>query len=324
MSQKLDPEKQKILEIKTGSHLYGTNTPESDVDFCGVFIPPINYYFGLDKVGEVDLSIIDKLDNGKNTKDAVDRKFYELRKFVTLAMENNPNLLEILSVNKPNIVYANDIGIKLLDNKHLFPHKGLERRFIGYSLSQKKKLYVKSGNMNDLKEGLTKLEFFHYNVINGRPNLKYIFQIENDLINSGFFKDNENQHFKIGDIFIQKNITIKNAIGQVKNRISKFGNRKDLVEEFGFDLKFGSHCVRLLLEGKELLETGEIKFPLSYADLILEIKSGKYSLSELEEMIEYYENEIRLSFEKTQLPSKPQYDKINKMLIDILQQHFYN
>ncbi len=41
-------EQNKILEIKTGSFLYGTNTENSDEDFCGVFIPPINYYFGLD------------------------------------------------------------------------------------------------------------------------------------------------------------------------------------------------------------------------------------------------------------------------------------
>lgn len=315
---KIDIEKQKILEIKVGSHLYGTNTEQSDVDYSGIFIPPINYYFGLDKVEEVDLSKIDKQENGKNTKDAIDRKFYELRKFVTLAMENNPNILEILFVNNENIVYSNDFGDELLSNKHLFPHKGLERRFIGYSVSQKKKLYIKSGNMKELKLGLDLLEEVEKEEISS----KYIFEVENILCHSPYFGDNGNQHLFVGDIFIQKNITIKNAIQQIKNRVAKFGNRKDLIEEFGFDLKFASHCVRLLLEGKELLDTGEIRFPLSYRDLILGIKTGKHSLKEVEEMIEYYENAVKLSFEKTQLPSKPQYDKINKLLVDMVKSSF--
>ena len=88
----------RILELKVGSHLYGTSTPESDIDFCGVFVAPKELYLGLQRVEEVDLSIISKKENGRNDKDAIDRKFYELRKYIKLAAENNPNIIEQLFV----------------------------------------------------------------------------------------------------------------------------------------------------------------------------------------------------------------------------------
>jgi predicted nucleotidyltransferase len=32
-------DRKKICKIRVGSHLYGTNRPESDQDFYGVFLP---------------------------------------------------------------------------------------------------------------------------------------------------------------------------------------------------------------------------------------------------------------------------------------------
>lgn len=315
---KIDIEKQKILELRVGSFLYGTNTENSDEDYCGVFIPPINYYFGLDKVEEMDLSIIDKLESGKNSKDAIDRKFYELRKFVKLAIDNNPSIIEMLFVNKKNIVYHNIFGGTLLYNRHLFPYKECYHRFKGYAISQTKKMLVKSGNMKDLKLGLDLLE----EVAREEISSKYIFEVESILCHSPYFGDNGNQHLFVGDIYIQKNITIKRAIEQIQERVNKFGNRKDLVEEYGFDCKFASHSVRLLKQCKELLDTGEIIFPLKEKDLILDIKRGKFNLQEVNDLIEQCQADCDISFEKSHLPKKPQYDEINKLLITNLKDWF--
>lgn len=311
-------EQNKILELRVGSHLYGTNTENSDEDFCGVFIPPINYYFGLDSVNEADLSIKSKLENGRNSKDAIDRKFYELRKFVKLAIDNNPSIIEMLFVNKENVVFHNYFGESLLDNKHLFPYKECYHRFKGYAISQTKKMLVKSGNMKDLKLGLKFLE----EVAKEEISSKFIFEVQNVLCQSPYFGDNGNQHLFVGDIYIQKNITIKRAIEQIQERVNKFGNRKDLVEDYGFDVKFSSHAVRLLMQCKELLDTGEIIFPLKEKDLILDIKRGKFNLQEVNDLIEHCQNECDISFEKSHLPKKPRYDKINNLLIVNLKDWF--
>jgi predicted nucleotidyltransferase len=34
-----------LFKTVTGSHLYGTNTPTSDIDYAGVFIADKEFYF---------------------------------------------------------------------------------------------------------------------------------------------------------------------------------------------------------------------------------------------------------------------------------------
>ena len=45
-----------ILLTRTGSHAYGTNTPESDEDYRGVCVPPPEYYLGLKSINEYNTS----------------------------------------------------------------------------------------------------------------------------------------------------------------------------------------------------------------------------------------------------------------------------
>lgn len=131
----------KILDIRVGSHLYGTNTKTSDEDYSGVFIPEEDYVFGLLTVNEVDESVVSKLDTNKNSPDAIDAKYYELRRFLKLAMDNNPNIIEHLFVNDDNILYVDVYGQLLLDSATQFPYKGLTAKFLGYANSQKKKWF---------------------------------------------------------------------------------------------------------------------------------------------------------------------------------------
>lgn len=313
-------EKNKILEVNVGSFLYGTNVATSDVDRSGVFIPTISYYFGLDKVEECDLSFKSKLDNGRNDSDAIDRKFYEFKRFVKLSIENNPNIIEQVFVNKENIVFINDLGQALLDQRFNFLHKGLKDRFIGYAISQKKKMYVKRDNMCHIEEGIA--------ILDKLTKKTYIAEQMGWLLDAKsrdggwIFKDAGNQHIQCGDIHIQKNITVDRALEQLEDRKSKFSGRKEMVDEYGYDTKFAMHLIRLLLEGKELLETGDLKFPLKEKPLLMDIRGGKYSIAEIDQMATEIENSVTEAFDKSDLPSKPRYDLLNTFCTETLQDFF--
>jgi predicted nucleotidyltransferase len=313
--------KNKVLEIKVGSHLYGLNRPESDEDYSGIFVPPINYFFGLDKVEEVDLSTVSKLENGRNASDAIDRKFYEVRKFVKLALDNNPNIIEQLFVTPENIIYKNWYGDQLLENRFNFLHKGLKNRFIGYAIGQKKNMFVKRNNMFNIEEAI--------NILRKLQPKTYVAENITDLC---FFLNDDGKHIfefpinsihmKCGDINIQKNITIEKALEQLEIRKSKFSGRKEMVDEYGYDTKFAMHLIRLLLEGKELLETGNLIFPLVDKPLLMKIRNGEYSLAEVSEMADDIENDINTVATETELPDKPQYNTINDMLVKLNQEWF--
>jgi hypothetical protein len=68
---------------------------------------------------------------------------------------------------------------------------------------------------------------------------------------------------------------------------NNYGNRAQLAEQNeGIDWKALSHAVRVGREALELLETGEITFPLQNAGHILHIKKGYLPYNEVAEEIE--------------------------------------
>ncbi len=301
----------KILEIKVGSHLYGTNTPTSDIDYSGIFLPSKALVFGFQRVEEVNLSIMDKDEAGKNTQNAVDRKLYELRKFVKLALENNPNLIEQLFVNEPNIVYINDAGRALLAQKHRFPHQGLVKKFKGYAFSQKHKMVIRTDKFHELENAFNYLKAY-------ADQKTLLIELKEKYL--PFMTFNQD-YCVIGDLNLQKGIFVKKAVSMIEERLSKVGNRKTLITKYGFDTKFASNLIRLILEGKELVSTGEIVFPLAYKQTILDIKLGLWTIKEVLDYAEQLEAETDVAVEKSDLPSKPRFDEIEQFTIQLLENH---
>ncbi len=118
-----------ILYCKSGSHAYGTNLPTSDEDFRGVFIPSEDYYIGLLKV-EQEISNIDG-------KDVV---IYELKKYIQLAADCNPNILELLFCAQDDVLWQTEEGKILRDNRENFLSKKARHTFSGYAMSQLKRI----------------------------------------------------------------------------------------------------------------------------------------------------------------------------------------
>lgn len=310
-----------ILKYPVGSRLYGTNTPDSDEDYAGVFVASKEYYLGLGHIEQQDLSEISKLSNGKNDSNAVDCVLYELRKFVKLALDNNPNIIEQLMIPSSTLIHDTVCGRMLLGHRHLFPHTGCFDKFVGYASSQKKKMIIKSDNMNVIKVSHEYLQKFE------PPTM--IADIEDELqahiASQKLYITINKQHVKIGDISIQRNGTIRSEIRKLKDRIERFSGRYELlVEKYGFDTKFASHLIRLLLEGKELLQTGEIKFPLQYAPELLSIKKGNLTVNEVLELATEIEDELRIWRDKTDLPKRPRRKEVENLLIGILEHQLKN
>jgi len=299
-----------ILKVRVGSRLYGTSTPESDEDFVGIFLPPVEYLIGLRRVNEVNAGVTAKGENGKNTKDAIDFTCYTLEKFARLALENNPNILEVLFVNKENIVYWHPLGAALLKMRYKFLSKCIKQRFLNYALSQKHNMVIKLENYKKLSAARDYLlhtdKRFMIEIIESEvhPVYKSVFKREKDEIN-------------IGDLIVPATATTKRTLRQIQNRLDKFGSRQELVKSYGYDTKFACNLIRLMSEGVELLETGDLKFPLKEAPLIKNIRYGKYTMEEVLKMSEEYENRIESLSVSSAVPELPDYDAISKFVMDV-------
>lgn len=304
-------DKNKILEIRVGSHLFGTDTPDSDLDLFGIFMPSEKLVYGFQHCEEVDLGYVAKDDTGRNTKEAVDFKLHEYRKFIRLALQNNPNILHVLFVNEKNIRFIDEFGRSLLDNYKLFPHKGAHHRFVQYADSQRHKMMIKPQNYAELERGLEILENSDDHKVMAEfkeaPPFKY---------------EGTGKHVKIGDLNFEAGVYAKTARKKIKDRLENATSRHVLFTKYGYDVKFSSNLIQLLKEGVELMETGRIEFPLKFASDILDIKKGKYSVSEILEWADQLVEEARVAYEKSSLPTEPRHKEVEAFLISEVKRFF--
>lgn len=297
-----------ILVTKVGSHLYGTNTETSDEDFVGIFVPDEDHIIGMKHVDEVDLGTKSKDENGKNTKDAVDLKLYSIFKFMKLAMDNNPNIIEILFTNKENIIDIKEHGEIILSQKHIFLYKGLYHKFKGYAKAQKHKMIIKTDKFHELN--IANEFFLELFEKDDSSRKKFLVEFkEKDLPFLSF----KGATVTIGDLNCQAHWELKKTQKTIQERLDRVGNRKELITKYGYDTKFASHLIRLLLEGIELLETGRIEFPLKHKENILWIKNGECSIKEVLDLADGLEHQIDEALKNSKLPEKPRFNEINEM-----------
>jgi len=123
-----------IFEAVVGSHAYGTALPTSDIDLRGVYMPTMRELLSVvwpkGKTQDAEASQNEVAD------DKQDIKFYRLDKFVALARDNNPNIIELLFLPADLIRTCTEPMQRLIDNRHLFLSKKAKHSFAGYAHAQ--------------------------------------------------------------------------------------------------------------------------------------------------------------------------------------------
>ena len=130
-----------ILLTKVGSHSYGINTTGSDVDYKGIFIAPKEYYIGLKVIEQKDRGWDEDSERFPVLNGVKDLVFYELRKYLKLAKDANPNILELLFESPEFYEYIHPtVGQKLIANRELFLSKKIKYSYSGYAYAQIRKI----------------------------------------------------------------------------------------------------------------------------------------------------------------------------------------
>ena len=106
-----------------GSRAYGVETSTSDWDWRGVASNSCKEIL----LGQDFEQVVDK---------TTDTTIYSIKKFVNLLISNNPNILEICGNKPEHIIYMNEIGQELIENKSMFLSRKAIGSFKGYALAQ--------------------------------------------------------------------------------------------------------------------------------------------------------------------------------------------
>ena len=126
-----------IYRCVVGSRAYGLDTDESDTDRRGIYLAPAELQWSLFGAPE------------QFEDNAAQSCFWELQKFLTMALRANPNILECLY--SPMVEKVTELGAELVANRHVFLSQMIFQTFNGYAMSQFKKIEQDLRNSGEIK-----------------------------------------------------------------------------------------------------------------------------------------------------------------------------
>jgi predicted nucleotidyltransferase len=306
-----------IYRVVHGSRAYGTHRPDSDFDEKGVCIlSDPRYYYGFQNFHQKD----------GEWEDGNDRVIFDIRKFFKLALECNPNIIEVLFVDESDIIQIDDLGKKLRANRDLFLSRKAARTFVGYAVSQLHRIQGHYKWLQDPPEQPNEEDFRHEHVLEAETSTPWEREFDNHVIRVHQPRPSREQPGRGPTVRIEH--YDKHSFKTAKKKFRQYNewrekrnpDRAKIEAEFGFDLKHGYHLIRLLRMGKEILGDGKVLVKRPDAQELLDIRNGKYTYPELLEMAGELKEEVNQAVDASPLPEKPDFDKAEKLLMDLVKQ----
>jgi predicted nucleotidyltransferase len=113
-----------IYRCRVGSKAFGLASKDSDDDLRGIYLPPARLHWSLRRLPE-------QLEFKEGERDEV---YWELDKYLRLALKANPNVLETLWT--PLVLLADETALELRAIRQAFLSKHVYKTYSGYVLSQ--------------------------------------------------------------------------------------------------------------------------------------------------------------------------------------------
>jgi predicted nucleotidyltransferase len=126
-----------IYRCVVGSRAYGLDTDESDTDYRGIYLAPADLQWSLFGAPE------------QFEDNATQSCYWELQKFLTMALKANPNILECLY--SPLVEKTTELGAELVAHRKVFLSQMIFQTFNGYAMSQFKKIEQDRRNHGEVR-----------------------------------------------------------------------------------------------------------------------------------------------------------------------------
>jgi hypothetical protein len=284
----------KIIEVKFGSSLYGTGTPNSDLDLKGIYLPTSREIV-LGSYKKTITATRSKQEFERNNKDDVDIEFFSLDRFLELLVQGQTVALDLLFSPFDSYTYSTVQGLAIMSQLHANRYELVNKNvnaFVHYAKAQAAKYGQKGFRIHAIRLVLDLLNAWKDKAVRvGDCDLEHwVPSCGNENIKIEMLKAANGKmepYLNVCDKKIAFHSTIKYALEHVQKRFDEYGKRALMAEKNeGIDYKALSHAVRVNSEAKELLETGKITFPRPDKDLLLAIKLGQMDYKEIAQIID--------------------------------------
>lgn len=275
-----------------GSHLYGTSTPESDVDFKEIFVPPARDIL----IGNVKEHMSKNTNNtsSKNTKDDIDHELYSLKYFFKLAADGETVALDMLHTPPELVVKSDlpDVWKYIQDNRSRFYTTNM-KSYLGYVRKQASKYGVKGSRLAVLRQALKRSnewgQYFDNGAVIRLSHMKNVLPVGEfaSWVETENEKTGKQTFYSLLDRKFQDTLTNKEFNAILVKLEENYGERARKAEaNEGIDWKALSHACRGGLQLLEIYKTGDLVYPLQDAPFILDVKLGKHTFKTVQEFLE--------------------------------------
>lgn len=269
-----------IFETLFGSHIYGTSTPNSDLDYKGVILEdPRRIILGSRRDSIVTSTKVGKGDGIRNTKDDVDREYKELKRFIYDCLDGQTYAVDMLYAPK-NLWQKSSLEWEfIVANRHRFLSKKLNA-FIGYCNQQASKYGLKGTRLGTIARAIDILKTFPPNSRLGEnPRFEETEFLKYEIYTHK--RNNEMIDEEMLSILGKKfsfTSQVKLVLGALEGFYRDYGERARMANaNDGIDFKAISHAYRCCYQLIELATKHHIDFPLAQAQYLIDIKLGKVS-----------------------------------------------
>jgi len=304
-----------IVKMKFGSHLYGTATDTSDVDYKGVYLPSRE---------EILLGNIPKChtystgnDMSKNKPGDMDVEIYSLHYFIRLASEGQTVAMDMLHAPEEMFIAHSDIWRTIVKERHRFYTKNLNS-FIKYARRQASKYGIKGSRLNAVSQVIDVLK-----AQDPESKLRAIWdklpRIEH-CHDTGIDPNGMRQYQVCGKTF-QESASVGYVVPILEKFYDDYGDRAKLAaENKNIDWKAISHALRAAIQTKEILTTNTISYPLKDAPFLMKVKEGKLDYSnEVAPVLESLMDEVEKLVSVSSLPEEIDRDYWNNFICETLE-----
>jgi hypothetical protein len=254
-----------IFECRTGSHLYGTNTPPSDEDFCGIFLPDVSDVLGLGSPPD-ELNLGTRKEPGTANKPGdVDCKHIILRKFIKMLGEGQPLALEMLFA-PPACVAVKTEEWESIKPMLLAAVRGTAgvAPFLGFARAQAHRSTMRIETFTLLHDMTRFFDGFSNESLN-TPLKVWAPEMLHEFGCRGLKKETNDRGAELLVVAGRRydfGLKTKFFLGCVLDSLQQNGSRVRLAAGEGIDNEALMHAYRLCHEAEEFVTTGHITLPL--------------------------------------------------------------
>jgi len=275
-----------IYRVRSGSRAYGLDRPDSDEDTRGVCIPPIPYLLGLRTFEQHE----DETHN---------HTVFALAKFVRLALDANPNIIETLYTDPEHLLYINRYGEQLVAARGRLLSRRVGERFSGYAIDQLQRMERHHRWLVDPPAGPPAPEEFGARDVGGRYRWPH--------------SDAERAYRAAARHWSNYQVWLRN----------RNPARAELEARHGYDTKHAMHLLRLLRMGEEILGEGRVRVLRPDAEWLLAVRDGALTYDEVLTYAAEHKARLAAMIAHSPLPEAPDEQAADRLLIHLQSEYLF-